>query len=853
MRLNDLKNLAGASVSETLQAIPTAEDSTPPPIYYFAYGMLTDPRIMPGAEFLGSAILKNHSLEFKGYANVRPGTGQVIGTLWNIDRRLLSELDQAEGYPSLYDRKTVPVFHKGQRYEAMIYTMTPSTREQLAKKAPSKNYIARLVKGYNHANIPLTQISRALDRNLDEVSMNPRSFARSIKQASDQGVLVGYEFEVCIPYDTIKNAKVATSSQLTVDSVILDIKRNGVALEYITSQDPKFNKFFKIFQFTDRSIPYRSVKALQQAMMKSLLPQLIQTFEKIPPKVRARNKNFVLRQLQNDRDYQYDSQLEQQFSFAYHLGQRIYWQERRYDMQGYELRRLASAPESLGELLSWALGITTDQLDSNFADYFTFTDPNRAYEFLELEDEDQDYMDDEDPEYPNAAKNILKPAIDTTYGTNSHVFYEYHQKKKNLTDWYIEPDGSLTPTKPNDSSAEIVSPPLPVPQALDAVNKFFSMARQLKLYTNESTGLHINVSIPKNIDVLKLAVLLGEPYVLKTFDREDNPYVQSVIKRLSPPNIGQGRPDKGFVNAPKQLQKLQDLATTVSKPHKASVNSAGGYISFRHVGGNYLADPQGTVLAISRFIQAMVIASDPDAYRNEYLSKLTRLFPQEPTPIKGTGNRANRSRMLAAIQKIRQQGWPAVQRDIAYYKTPSLKVPNNFASGFNIIDGAKNNSDSRNVVLNRLKMQKNKETVQKLPAENFVRITGMLPDINLKPEDFDLNLSGVDRDQRLGMFFTDTIVYIPATHPIVQGLIKKMAEPFIKQQIQQRQKQTALPKPKLTENSLYYKGYPCTIDCSGHMAGYIWAKIKGIRTPEECPIGNSNSFYEGCRSYAEGR
>jgi hypothetical protein len=49
---------------------------------------------------------------------------------------------------------------------------------------------------------------------------------------------------------------------------------------------------------------------------------------------------------------------------------------------------------------------------------------------------------------------------------------------------------------------------------------------------------------------------------------------------------------------------------------------------------------------------------------------------------------------------------------------------------------------------------------------------------------------------------------------------------------------------------LTFKGYPCTRDCSGHEAGYEWAEENGIDDPDDCG-GNSESFIEGCRAYAE--
>ena len=47
-----------------------------------------------------------------------------------------------------------------------------------------------------------------------------------------------------------------------------------------------------------------------------------------------------------------------------------------------------------------------------------------------------------------------------------------------------------------------------------------------------------------------------------------------------------------------------------------------------------------------------------------------------------------------------------------------------------------------------------------------------------------------------------------------------------------------------------FSTYGCTEDCSGHEAGYAWAAENGIDDPDDCR-GNSWSFEEGCRVYAE--
>ena len=43
----------------------------------------------------------------------------------------------------------------------------------------------------------------------------------------------------------------------------------------------------------------------------------------------------------------------------------------------------------------------------------------------------------------------------------------------------------------------------------------------------------------------------------------------------------------------------------------------------------------------------------------------------------------------------------------------------------------------------------------------------------------------------------------------------------------------------------YYRGMLCTVDCSGHKAGYEWAYYNDVTDEDEC-INVSNSFTEGC-------
>jgi len=52
------------------------------------------------------------------------------------------------------------------------------------------------------------------------------------------------------------------------------------------------------------------------------------------------------------------------------------------------------------------------------------------------------------------------------------------------------------------------------------------------------------------------------------------------------------------------------------------------------------------------------------------------------------------------------------------------------------------------------------------------------------------------------------------------------------------------------------QGYDCTVDCSGHEAGYDWAEEHGIADGDDCDVAgedsNSPSFAEGCHAYVDG-
>ena len=61
---------------------------------------------------------------------------------------------------------------------------------------------------------------------------------------------------------------------------------------------------------------------------------------------------------------------------------------------------------------------------------------------------------------------------------------------------------------------------------------------------------------------------------------------------------------------------------------------------------------------------------------------------------------------------------------------------------------------------------------------------------------------------------------------------------------------TTTPRTYYYSSGLTFHGYDCTVDCSGHEAGYEWAEDNDINDVYDCD-GNSDSFNEGCEAYVE--
>ena len=209
----------------------------------------------------------------------------------------------------------------------------------------------------------------------------------------------------------------------------------------------------------------------------------------------------------------------------------------------------------------------------------------------------------------------------------------YHGARREAGHYVVEPDGSLEPDDMDDAGLEFVSPPMPIDEMLSDFNKVVAWANSRGCYTNDSTGLHINVSVPdfsrEKLDYVKLAILLGDEYVLRDFGREGNTYTKSALKQVKD-NIRE-RPEDAAMLLNKMKSGLSDIASksihSGATSKYTSINTKDGYIEFRSPGGDWLdADIPKIENTLLRFVVALDAACDPQKYRKEYLTKLYKLL-----------------------------------------------------------------------------------------------------------------------------------------------------------------------------------------------------------------------------------
>ena len=225
----------------------------------------------------------------------------------------------------------------------------------------------------------------------------------------------------------------------------------------------------------------------------------------------------------------------------------------------------------------------------------------------------------------------------------------YHTVGRKPGRWIIETDSSISPDNSEDYGYEIVSPPQPLKKTLQDMQTVLDWARSQDAYTNGSTGLHMNISIPyrgADVDMVKLLLFMGDEFVLREFERQAVMYCRSSLEKLKNQldwSQGKNIPD-AFTLMQKNLIELAGRTIyehSGEKYQSANVHSDTNvidrreikkpkYIEFRGPGGNYLDKGDEFVsTTMLRLARAMQIAGDPSAERKQYAKKLYKLLAPE--------------------------------------------------------------------------------------------------------------------------------------------------------------------------------------------------------------------------------
>jgi len=193
-------------------------------------------------------------------------------------------------------------------------------------------------------------------------------------------------------------------------------------------------------------------------------------------------------------------------------------------------------------------------------------------------------------------------------------------------------------------------------------------------YTNGSTGLHMNISVPQqdNVDYVKLIMFMGDRHLLEKFGRQSNIYAVSALGKIQK-YVEDPDSDNDVVNTniSRMLDKMrsglvqlasQHIRNQVGNSKFTSAHIKDTYIEFRSPGGDYISmfdedgysDLEYTMIRLAR---ALHIASRPELERQEYSKKLYKLLsPGGKMVAPDSGGRfryqANTQDQLSRMQEL---------------------------------------------------------------------------------------------------------------------------------------------------------------------------------------------------------
>ena len=119
----------------------------------------------PQSKVVGTAMLKDYELEFRGVATIVPKKGAEVPVLiWEIGQFDEVALDRYEGFPNLYGKELFKVNVNGETIECMAYTMNGG---DIAP--PSLSYYNVIKRGYEENGLDTGYLITALEKSINAV------------------------------------------------------------------------------------------------------------------------------------------------------------------------------------------------------------------------------------------------------------------------------------------------------------------------------------------------------------------------------------------------------------------------------------------------------------------------------------------------------------------------------------------------------------------------------------------------------------------------------------------------------------------------------------------------------------
>ena len=156
------------------------------PMLYVAYGSnINLPQMAfrcPHSKVVGTAMVKNWELEFRGVATIVPKKDtEVPVLLWELDPRDIPALNRYEGFPHLYRQQDIEVETSGGIVKGMVYLMN---RGEISP--PSQGYLQTIWDGYRANGMDTSYLVEAAARAYDYASDINIKFDESYDQEYEE-------------------------------------------------------------------------------------------------------------------------------------------------------------------------------------------------------------------------------------------------------------------------------------------------------------------------------------------------------------------------------------------------------------------------------------------------------------------------------------------------------------------------------------------------------------------------------------------------------------------------------------------------------------------------------------------